>query len=80
MSAPISLRLDPAVRKILERDAAARGVGLATYLRDLATLRAREVRKAAIRDASRLLGERVRASKRAREFYENVGSSAPDVG
>ena len=65
---------------MLERDAAAHGVGLATYLRDLATVRAHEVRKAAIRSASKRLGERVLASREAAEFYDEIGSSAPDLG
>lgn len=78
-ASPISLRLDPEVRMLLERDASAHGMGLATYLRDLATQRAREIRKAAIRAQSRELGERARGSAEVETFYEEVGSSAPEL-
>jgi hypothetical protein len=46
MGVPISIRLDDDVRSELEAQARARGVGLATLLRDLATEAAREGRRA----------------------------------
>jgi hypothetical protein len=73
-SQPISIRLDDDVRGALERDAAHHGVGLATYLRDLATERARAVRKAEIRAESRAVGERVNADPEARAFFEFWGT------
>jgi len=73
-SPPISIRLDDDVRGTLESDAAEHGVGLATYLRDLATERARAVRKAQIRAESRLVGELVRTDPEARAFYEFWGT------
>jgi uncharacterized protein (DUF1778 family) len=72
-SQPISIRLDEDVRDALERDAAQHGVGLATYLRDLATERARAVRKSEIRAESRVVGDRVRVDPEARAFYESWG-------
>ena len=78
-SSPVSLRLDDDVRAVLERDARAHGVGLATYLRNLATEQAKQLRKAAVREQSRALGERARSSTGVAEFYDDSGSSAPEV-
>ena len=52
VSAPISLRLDPDVRETLETEARAQGLGLASYLRQLAAKAARDVRRARIRAES----------------------------
>jgi hypothetical protein len=71
---PISIRLDDDVRQILERDAASAGVGLATYLRDLATERSRALRKAEIREESRRIGQLVRVDAEAREFFDAWGT------
>ncbi len=76
---PVSVRLDDDVRRTLERDAAQHGVGLATYLRELATDRAKAVRKAEIRTQSRLVGERARSSREAHEFYQSVGTPSAEV-
>ena len=73
-SQPISIRLDEDVRSALERDATQHGVGLATYLRDLATERARAVRKAEIRAESCVVGDRVRRDPEAAAFYESWGT------
>jgi hypothetical protein len=77
--APISIRLDDDVRAILERDAASRGVGLATYLRGLATEQARTLRRDVIRAQSREVGRRVRRSSEARDFYESLGTSSSEI-
>ena len=45
MPAPISIRLDDEVRATLEAEARSRGVGLATYLRQIAAEAARNVRR-----------------------------------
>jgi hypothetical protein len=70
MSAPISVRLDDEVRATLEADAKQHGIGLATYLRNLATDRAKLVRKAKIREESRLVAEHNRNDPDAQEFYD----------
>jgi hypothetical protein len=77
-SQPISIRLEDDIRGTLERDAAQHGVGLATYLRDLATERARSVRKAEIRAQSRGVGESVRQDPDARAFYEAWGTPSAE--
>ncbi|MHB8144788.1 MAG: hypothetical protein ACYDEW_04025 [Vulcanimicrobiaceae bacterium] len=76
---PVSVRLDDDVRRTLERDAAQHGVGLATYLRELATDRAKAVRKAEIRTQSRLVGERTRSSREAHESYQSVGTPSAEI-
>jgi hypothetical protein len=70
MAAPISVRLDDHVRATLEADAKEHGIGLATYLRNIATDRAKLVRKTKIREESRLVAERNRDDPDAREFYD----------
>ncbi len=42
MGVPLSIRLDDEIRDILASEARARGAGLATFLRDVATRAARE--------------------------------------
>ena len=76
MGTPISVRLDDDVRAELEAQASARGVGLSTLLRDVATAAAREARRARIRQASAAIGQLVATSEEARTFYEDVGTPA----
>jgi hypothetical protein len=70
MAAPVSVRLDDDVRATLEADAKLHGIGLATYLRNLATDRAKLVRKASIRAESRRVAEHNRDNPDAQEFYD----------
>lgn len=76
---PVSVRLDDDVRDTLERDAAKRGIGLATYLRQLASDCAKDLRKAEIRAQSRLVGERVHSSREAQEFYQQAGTPSAEL-
>lgn len=80
MGVPISIRLDEEVRDELEAQAQARGIGLATLLRDLATKAASEAREARIRQASAEIGARVASSAEARAFYEEWGTPHADAG
>ena len=80
MGVPISIRLDDDVRDELEAQAHARGVGLATLLRELATKAAREARRARIHSASAVVGQHVGASPEARAFYEDWGTPQADAG
>jgi len=79
MGAPISIRLDDDVRDELETQARARGIGLATLLRDLATDAAREARRARIRQASATIGSHVATSAQGQAFYEEWGTPRTDV-
>ena len=75
MANPISIRLDDDVRTELERQAEARGIGLATLLRDLATAAAREARRKRIhRDSAQ-----VATSVDAQTFYADWGTPRTDV-
>jgi len=77
---PISIRLDDDVRAELEAQAQARGIGLATLLRDLATRAARDAQRARIRQASEAIGHRVVGNAEARAFYAEIGTPTTDVG
>ncbi|WP_376093962.1 hypothetical protein ACE7GA_00200 [Roseomonas sp. CCTCC AB2023176] len=66
MAVPISVRLDDDVREVLEAEAAARGLPLATLLRHLAADAARDVRRARIRAASEAVGRHVAVEPRRR--------------
>jgi hypothetical protein len=78
MSAPISVRLDPEVRKTLEAEATAQGIGLATYLRLLAAGAARDVRRARIRADSAAVARHVAENQDARDFVEDWGTPGAD--
>ncbi len=78
MGVPISIRLDDDVRDELEAQAKARGVGLSTLVRELATAAARDARKARIREASAEVGRHVAASAERRAFYEGWGTPRGD--
>jgi hypothetical protein len=78
-SQPISIRLDPLVRETLEQAAASEGIGLATYLRDLATERSATIRKSEIRRESQRIGELVRTDEEARAFYDAWGTPTSEL-
>ncbi|HEX3996013.1 MAG TPA: hypothetical protein VHX39_32990 [Acetobacteraceae bacterium] len=77
MRAPISVRLDPDVRATLEAEAKAQGIGLASYLRQLAAKAARDVRRARIRADSAAVARHVATDPDAREFMADWGT--PDA-
>ena len=80
MGVPISIRLDDDVRDELQAEARARGIGLATLLRDLASTAAREATRRRIRAASEAVGAHVAASAEARDFYAAWGTPRADAG
>ena len=80
MGVPISIRLDDDVRDELEAQARSRGVGLATFLRDLATEAAREARRTRIRQASAVIGAHVVTSAEGQAFYKEWGTPHADAG
>ena len=79
MTAPISLRLDEDVRATLETEAKAQGIGLATYLRQLAATAARDVRRAQIRAQSAAVARYVAENPDARAFYEHWGTQSAGI-
>jgi GNAT superfamily N-acetyltransferase len=80
MGVPISIRLDDDVRDELETQARARGIGLATLLRDIATEAARQARRERIRQASGEVARHVANSEAGRAFYNDWGTPAGDAG
>jgi hypothetical protein len=80
MGVPISIRLDDDVRAELEAQAHARGIGLATLLRGLATEAARAAQRNRIRQASTAIGAHVAASAEGQAFYADWGTPRTDAG
>ena len=79
MGVPISIRLNDDVRDELEAQARAKGIGLATLLREIAGQAARQARRERIRAASAAIGARVAESAEARAFYEDWGTPNFDL-
>ncbi len=79
MGVPISIRLDDEIRDELDRQAHARGIGLATLLRDIATQAARDARRARIRESSEQVGAYAAISPEAKAFYEDWGTPWADA-
>lgn len=79
MSRPVSVRLDERVQTTLEDVARERGIGLSTYLRELAADEARRIRRERIRAQSRAVGAYVASSPEARAFYEDWGTPSPET-
>ena len=80
MGVPISICLDDDVRDELEAQARSRGIGLPTFLRDLATEAAREVRRTRIRQASAAIGAHIATPGKGQAFYEEWGTPHGDAG
>jgi uncharacterized protein (DUF1778 family) len=76
--APISVRLDPEVRAVLEDEAAARGTGLSSLLRELAAQAARDIRRARIRAQSAAVGAHAAHDPEAGAFYSDWGNTRPE--
>jgi uncharacterized protein (DUF1778 family) len=78
MGHPVSVRLDDDTQTTLEDAAKARGIGLATYLRELAANEARRVRRERIRAQSRAVGAYVASSPEGQAFYAEWGTPTAD--
>ena len=78
MGHPVSVRLDNDVQATLEGAAKERGVGLSTYLRELAEIEAKRVRRERIRAQSRAVGAYVASSPEGRAFYEDWGTPSAE--
>lgn len=70
----MSARLDEDVRATLETEAKTRGIGLATYLRQIAAEAARKGRREAIRHQTEAVGRYVAEKPAARAFYRVWGT------
>jgi len=80
MGVPTSIRLDDDVHDELEAQVRARGVGLSTLVRELATTAAREARRVRIREASAGIKCHILTLPDARAFYEGWSMPRDDGG
>ena len=80
MGSPVSVRLDDDSQEVLEAAARERGIGLSTYLREIALREARRIRKERIRAESRDVAEYVAASPEAQAFYADWGTPTAEGG
>ena len=78
MGHPVSVRLDEDIQSTLEAAARERGIGLATYLREVAANEARRLRRERIRAQSRAVEAYVASSPEAQAFYADWGILASD--
>jgi predicted transcriptional regulator len=78
MGHPVSVRLDKDIQVTLEEVAKARGIGLSTYLRELAVEEAKRVRRERIRAQSRAVGAYLVSSPEGRAFYAEWGTPTAD--
>jgi antitoxin component of RelBE/YafQ-DinJ toxin-antitoxin module len=73
MSSRISVRIDDAVRQILEAAARSRNIPLSTLLNEIATAAARQIKRRRIREQSEAVTRYVASSPEAAEFLEFWG-------
>ena len=79
MATPVSIRLDDDVQGTLEAAARVRGIGLATYLREIAAEEARRVRRDRIRAQSRAVAAHVAGLAEAQAFYDDWGTPTATI-
>lgn len=77
MADPISVRLDDKATEIVKAEAARRGIGLSTYIRDLVNEEAKRLRKARIRARTKEIAAYIESNPEAREFIEDWGGGPP---
>lgn len=78
MNSPVSIRLNDEVRATLEAEAKARGLGLATLLREIAADAAREVRRERIKAESAAVGRFVAGDRDAQALINALGRPPVD--
>jgi hypothetical protein len=74
MASRISVRIDDAVRQILEAEAGSRNIRLSTLLNEIATQAARQIKRRRIREQSEAVGRYIASHPEAKEFYEFWGT------
>ena len=77
---PIRRKLGLRAGDELEAQARARGVGLATLLRGLATAAARDAKRERIRQASATVGRHAAQSEAGQRFYADWGAPNTNAG
>jgi hypothetical protein len=76
----VSIRLDDDIQATLEDAARKRGIGLSTYLREVAGREAKRLRRERIRAQSRAVGDYAASSPEASEFYADWGRPSGEGG
>lgn len=76
----VTIRLEPETRRVLTAEARRLGVPFRTLLRTIAEERAVATRSHQIREQGRALVKRLKRSKLGREFFEDWGTPAADIG
>ena len=78
MGHPVSVRLDDDIQAMLEEAAKGRGIGLSTYLRELAAGEAKRLRRDRIRAQSRAVAAYIESAPSARAFYDDWNTPASE--
>lgn len=78
MGHPVSVRLDEQIQTTLESAARDRGIGLSTYLRELAAQEAERLRRERTRAQSRAVAAHIEASDEARAFQRDWTRPSPE--
>jgi len=78
MGHPVSVRLDEEIQATLEEAGKVGGIGLSTYLRELAVDEAKRVRRERIRVQSRAVAAYLASSPEGRAFYAEWGTPTAD--
>ena len=74
MPSRISVRIDDAVRQILEAEAGSRNIRISALLKEIATQAARQIKRRNIREQSEAVGRYIASHPEAKEFYEFWGT------
>lgn len=74
VSTPISIRLNPDVRETLQAEAKTLGIGLASYLRQMAAKAARDATRARLRAGSAAVATHIAEDRSARNFMGEWGT------
>lgn len=75
----VTIRLEPETRRALVEEARRLGIPFRTLLRTIAEERALEGRRQQIRDQGKALVERMKRSRRRREFFEDWGTPSARI-
>ncbi|WP_230975822.1 BrnA antitoxin family protein [Acetobacter garciniae] len=78
MAGPVSIRLDEHLRRDLEEEATARGVPLASLIRDILATAVRDARRQRIRESSARVAAYIATSAPARAMLTETGGPHSD--
>jgi hypothetical protein len=79
MSSPVSVRLDDNTRRLLEREAQEREIGLSALLREIAAQAAKESQRRRIRQQMQAVADHIATNPEAKEFFEFWGTPKAEI-